>query len=85
MAPGDDRRGAALGMFQDGKGFEATDHEGGRWPANTLFLHPKGCRRTVELARDGTERESWICVQGCPVFALPTTAKAYFAQFGHFR
>ena len=38
MSPGDARKGAALGMFQPGKGFQPTNHPGGRWPSNVIFL-----------------------------------------------
>jgi site-specific DNA-methyltransferase (adenine-specific) len=33
---GDDRKGAALGMYGAGASFTPTNHEGGRWPANIL-------------------------------------------------
>ncbi|MBB76046.1 MAG: hypothetical protein CMJ75_16180 [Planctomycetaceae bacterium] len=34
---------AALNGGMSGDGFEATDHDGGRWPANVVFSHLPGC------------------------------------------
>lgn len=41
----DDREGAALGMFQQGKVFEPTNHAGGRWPPNLVMTHSDGCKK----------------------------------------
>lgn len=43
MAEGDEREGAALGMFQPDASFVATDHPGGRWPANVILSHLASC------------------------------------------
>lgn len=44
MVQGSDARtGAALGMFAPESGFIATDHPGGRWPANLILCHLPGC------------------------------------------
>lgn len=40
----DDRSPAAAGMFAPEKGFEPTNHQGGRWPANVLLVHGAGCK-----------------------------------------
>jgi len=41
----DDREGAALGMFEPGRGFEPANHVGGRWPPNVVLSHAEGCKR----------------------------------------
>lgn len=44
MTPGDGRQGASPGMFETGRGFQPTNHTGGRWPANLILQHDPGCK-----------------------------------------
>lgn len=46
----DTRSDAAMGMFQPGKAFEPTNHQGGRWPPNGVMVHAPQCLKT------GTEK-----------------------------
>lgn len=43
MTAGDTRTGKALGRFEPGRAFQATDHPGGRWPANLILSHHPEC------------------------------------------
>ena len=58
---GDEREGAALGMFAPGKSFEPTNHPGGRWPSNLVLSHSPECEE---------QGEAYECATGCPVAAL---------------
>jgi hypothetical protein len=42
----DTRNPSAMGMFKPNAGFEPTNHVGGRWPTNLIFIHATGCRNT---------------------------------------
>lgn len=43
MTGADERVGKALGRFEPGRAFQATDHPGGRWPANLILCHSPHC------------------------------------------
>lgn len=40
-------------------------HPAGRWPANLIFQHQKGCLQVASLSPT-----TWVCVPDCPVLAL---------------
>lgn len=78
--PGDVREGAALGMFEPGRGFMPTNAEG-RWPANLILNHLSGCR--AESLPGGLAQ--WTCEKGCPAAELDADAGAvsqFFIQVG---
>ena len=58
---GDARSGKSLGMFAPGAVFIPTNHEAGRWPANTILVsNPQillGFPDTVSGTRNGSRKE----------------------------
>lgn len=50
----DTREGAALGMYQPGKGFEPTNSPLGRWPSNLVLVHHAECREVGTRKVRGT-------------------------------
>jgi hypothetical protein len=51
------RSGPALGMYEPGRGFVATDHARGRWPANLVLEHRSGCQPVAERKVKGSRIE----------------------------
>lgn len=65
---GDERTGAALGMYGAGSSFMPTNHDGGRWPSNVVLSHaalldPDSGEVVGDACADG-------CVPGCAVAEL---------------
>lgn len=66
MTAGDERKGAALGMFAPGSSWVSQQDPSGRWPANLILEHLPECRK-VGRAEKVTD---WECVERCPIRML---------------
>ena len=56
---GDEREGAAAGMFRPGASFTPTNSPLGRWPANLVLIHKPGCNPSGTRKSSGYAINRW--------------------------